>query len=527
MLNNDKYILTIDLGTSGPKAAIISIYGEVVDYEFEPNQVFLLEGGGAEQNPTEWWEAVLKILKKLLLRQSNYSDKIVALSCTAQWSGTVAVDKEGNHLHNAIIWLDSRGSQYANEATDGFPKVSGYGLWKLQKWLRITGGIPSKSGKDSIAHILYIKHQLPNVYRNTYKFLEPKDFLNLKLTGQFAASTDSVTLYWLTDNRDISNIRYNDDLIKMSGIDKEKLPVLKSSIDIIGNIKPEIASQLGLSNEIKVVAGSADIHSASVGSGAVRDYEGHFYIGTSSWMICHVPYKKTDILHNMASLPSAIPGKYFVVTEQETSGACLNFLKNNILYHKDVLQTQENVRDIYKLFDKIVQDVPSGSNKVIFTPWLFGERTPVEDHTVRAAFYNLSLDTTRGHLLRAVFEGVAFNARWLLIYLEKFIKQKFPYLHLIGGGGNSKVWSQILADVLDRPIKQVKDPIQANLKGAAYIASVGLGYMKFEDIPRHIQFSENYTPNPANRKIYDELFREFINIYKSNKDIYRRLNKID
>ena len=227
----------------------------------------------------------------------------------------------------------------------------------------------------------------------------------------------------------------------------------------------------------------------------------------------------------MASLPSAIPNRYFIANEQETAGACLNFLRDNILYHKDELLAEEQVPDVYKIFDKIVENTPPGSDKVIFTPWLYGERTPIEDHSVRCALLNLSLKTTREQIIRAVFEGVAFNSKWLFGFVEKFIKRRMDPIHIIGGGANSDVWCQIHADVFNRTIRKVKDPIQANLRGAAFLAAAALGYISFDDIPDRIQIAHTYTPNPANRKIYEELYREFLNIYRANRKIYARLNR--
>jgi len=526
-MSNDttKYILAIDLGTSGPKVALVSTDGVVADYEFEETQLFLMPDGGAEQDPGEWWESILKASKRLLEKGLISVDDIVAISCTGQWSGTVPVDSDGNHLMNAIIWMDSRGEPYIKSITGGLLKIQGYGIWKLLRWLRLTGGIPTHSGKDSLAHILYIKNKLPDIYQKTHTFLEPKDYINLRLTGRLATSYDAIALHWLTDNRDLSHVIYNDRLIKMSTIDREKLPDLKCPVDILGTIKAEIADGLGLNKGVQVVMGTPDVQSAAIGSGAVRDYEGHLYIGTSSWLTCHVPFKKTDLLRNMASLPSGIPQKYFVANEQETAGACLNFLRDNILYHEDELETKQSQQDAYKIFDRITERIPPGSSKVIFTPWLYGERTPVEDRSLRGGFYNLSLETTREHLIRAVFEGVAYNSRWLLGSVEKFIKRRFDAINMIGGGANSRVWCQIHADVLDRPIRQLKDPINANARGAAFLAAVALGYVSFDDISARVQIDNTYEPNPKNRKIYDELFREFVNIYKKNKRMYARLNR--
>jgi xylulokinase len=525
--NRHKYILAIDLGTSGPKVALVSSQGEVIACEVEVTQLFLLPHGGAEQNPDEWWEAIKKATRRLLDRQAVVVDDIIAVSCTTQWSGTVAVDRDGQALMNAVIWMDARGAPYIQRITGaGVPlKIQGYTIEKLVTWLRLTGGVPGHSGKDSIAHILYIKNELPDIYRKTYKFLEPKDYLNLRLTGQFAASYDSITLHWLTDNRDVTNIVYNDRLLKISTIAREKLPDLKQAVDILGPIKAEVARELGLNEAVQVVVGTPDLHSAAIGSGAVQDYAAHLYIGTSSWLTCHIPFKKTDLLHNMASLPAAIPGKYFVANEQETAGACLAFLKNNILYHKDELEQEAPTSNVYQIFDRIAEKSRAGSGKVIFAPWLNGERTPVDDHVVRGGFYNLSLQHTREHLIRAVFEGVAYNSRWLLGYVEKFVGRRLAEINMVGGGANSNVWCQIHADVLNRTIRQVRDPIQVNVRGAAILASVALGYITFDDIPAQVPIANTYAPNPENRAIYDELFREFLNIYKQNRKISARLNR--
>ena len=270
--------------------------------------------------------------------------------------------------------------------------------------------------------------------------------------------------------------------------------------------------------------GSPDIHAAALGSGAIGDFEGHIYIGTSSWIVAHVPFKKADIVHAIASIPSAIPGRYIIVNEQETAGGVLTYLKNKILYHHDELLKEEAVPDVYKIFDRIAAKVPAGSNKVIFTPWLNGERTPVEDNSVRACLFNLSLDNNRGDIIRAFLEGVAFNQKWVLKYVEKFIGRRMDPLHIVGGGAVSDLWCQIHADILNRTIKQVKDPIQTNARGAAFIASVALGFLEFEDIPKHVEINNCFEPNPQHRKIYDDMFQEYLNIYKKNKAIYKRLN---
>lgn len=521
-----KSILAIDLGTSGPKVALFTTHGEFIGSEFEETRLFLLPDGGAEQSPEEWWQAIDQATKRLLARGLVASEEIVAIAFTGQWSGTVAVDKAGNPLGNAIIWMDSRGAPAVRQIVNSLVKIQGYGLGKLVKWIRRTGGIPATAGKDSIAHILYLKAHHPDLYQRTYKFLEPMDYLGLRLTGTIAASFDSITLHWLTDNRDIQKIKYDDELIKLSGVERAKLPDLKPSNSVLGTLLPEIARDWGLPETVQVIIGSPDIHSSAIGSGAVGDYETHLYIGTSSWLTCHVPFKKTDLLHNLAALPSAIPGRYLLTDEQECAGVCLQFLRDNILFHSDELTPNGKPKNAYQIFDDIAARAPVGSDKVIFLPWLYGERAPVDDRFVRGGFFNQSLQTTREHMVRAVFEGVAFNSRWLLKYVEQFIKRRVGTIPMVGGGAKSNIWCQIHADVLNRPIRQVRDPIEVNVRGAALLASVALGYLSYEDIAARVPIAAMYHPNPDHRKIYDELFGEFVAIYESNRKIYARLNQM-
>lgn len=537
---NVKYILAIDHGTSGAKTAIVSTHGQVVDWAFEEVPLHLPVPGAAEQDPNDWWNAIVNTSKKIIEKGSVPVEDIVGVCNTSQWSGTVPLDKDGNHLMNSIIWMDTRGAPYMEKLHKSTIQVSGYALRKILKWVKITGGGPTLSGKDPAGHILWLKNERPEIYEKTHIFLEPQDYVNYKFTGKFAASYASIHMHWFTDIRDVNNIKYSSKLFKMLKLDPNKFPKeLKWSTDVLGPIKKEVADELGLSPQTQLVMGAPDLHTAAIGSGAVRDYEAHFCIGTSDWLISFVPFKHTDIFHNMASAPSAIKGKYMIINEQEIAGGALSFLRDKILYNKDELLKEEAAPDVYKIFDRIVEKTPAGSNKLIFTPWLFGERAPVDDHTIRGGLYNLSLDMSREHIIRAIFEGVAYNVKWLLFFVEKFVqwcmkKEKsekknaeiiIPELNIIGGGAKSNVWCQIFADVLDRPVKQVKDPIQANARGAAFIAAVGLGYIQWEDVAKYIEFSNVFKPKPENREIYDKLYAEFINIYKITKKLYKRLNK--
>jgi xylulokinase len=508
------HVLAIDLGTSGPKVAVFTLDGDFVDGEFEPVPLRMLDAGGVEQRPSDWWDAIVAARSRLAARASVRPDGIAAVSVTSQWSGTVPIDKDGTPLHDALIWMDSRGAPNIERIVGGPVRVAGYDPRKLRTWIKLTGGIPAHSGKDPTAHILWLQEHRPEVARATWKYLEPKDWLNLKLTGRCAATFDSIVVHWVTDNRDPHRIDYAPDLLRLSGLDRAQLPDLVPASSVIGELTDGAASALQLPAGVPVTGGTPDVQSAALGSGAVRDYDGHLYIGTSSWITCHVPLKKTDVLRGVASLPSPLPGKYFVANEQESAGVCLTWLRDNVL----------GPHESYAAVDLLAATAPAGSNGLLFTPWLNGERTPVDDHTVRGGWHNVSLQSTRADLTRSVLEGVAYNSRWLLECVEKFTDRPFPWLNFIGGGAQSELWAQIFADVLDRTIRVVAHPIHANARGAALLGSLALGARTVDDIARTVTITKTYEPDRATRGTYDPLYREFRNIYKANKRMYARLN---
>ena len=241
-------------------------------------------------------------------------------------------------------------------------------------------------------------------------------------------------------------------------------------------------------------------------------------------MAAHVPFKKTDIGSSLASVPCAVPGRYLLTALQATAGGNLTYLRDNILYHKDELLQEADVPDIFKVLDQIAARTPAGANGVLYTPWIWGERAPVEDKTLRAGLYNLSLNNTREDIIRAFLEGIAFNTLWLLQPVEKFMGRKVDRIHIVGGGAQSEVWCQIFADVLNVEIKQMRDPIYANAIGAAWIGAVGLGEITFQDVPRLARFKRAYQPNPQNAAFYQERFKIFTQTYQQMKKIYRQLN---
>ncbi len=511
---DERYVLAVDLGTGGPKVAVVASTGRIVAHAFEPIHLHLLDGGGAEQDPGEWWSAICGAAHTAVARSGIAPSDLIGVGCTAQWSGTVAVGPDDLPLMPAVIWMDSRGNRAIRQVAGGAVNVLGYDPRKILRWVQVTGGAPGLSGKDPVSHILFIRDAFPEVYARTTTFLEPVDYLNLKLTGRRLASFDSIAAHWVTDNRNIDRVGYDPRLLEWTGLDRAKLPDLVPPQTILGPLTVEAASDLGVPAGLPVAAGSGDLHSAVFGSGAVEDFSAHLYIGTSSWISAHVPFKKTAPTSNVASIPAALAGKYVIADEHETAGACLTFLRDNL-----------GLADSFEAMNEMVDRADRGSGRVLFTPWLNGERSPVDDHTVRGGFHNLSLSTTRDQMVRAVYEGVAFNSRWLLDAVEKFAGRRLDSLAFIGGGANSDQWAQIHADILGREIRQVTDPVLANVRGAALLTLTALGEIEPREIPSMVEVRRVFHPDRSTAELYDLLFEEFVTLYKQTKGIFKRLNR--
>lgn len=519
-----KCVLAIDLGSGGPKAILLAESGELVATASRRIQTFLTPDGGGEQDPEEWWRSISDAAREVVRSGKVPAEDILAIAVATQWSVTVPVDERGRHLMNAVHWTDSRGARYTRQVTDGLIKFSGYGVRRLARWLRMTGGVPTHSGADALAHMLFIKHERPEVYRQTYKLLEPMDYINFRLTGRCAASFGTAFPYLLTDNRNANCIRYDEKLIGWAGLDRQKLPDLYPVDHVLGPLLPEIANQWGLTPQTQVLIGISDSQAAAIGSGAVDDYRGHVCIGTTAWLSCHIPFKRTNLTNYLATMPAGVPGRNMVMAEQGAAGKCLESFVDNWLMAEDPLSLGPRPDDTYERIERLVAGVPPGSEGLLFLPWLNGAGPPSGDASMRGGLLNLSLRHGRAHAARAIMEGVAYNLRWLHQAVERFIGRRFDALNFIGGGARSAIWCQVLADVLDRPVHRMADPNFAIARGAGMAALVALGRLSWDAVPRVVPLDRIFRPDASNRAEYDRLYSMLLRSYKANRPIFHRLN---
>jgi xylulokinase len=289
---------------------------------------------------------------------------------------------------------------------------------------------------------------------------------------------------------------------------------------VVGTVRPDVAADLGLPVGVRVVTGTPDLHTAACGAGAVLDHQAHLAVSTSAWIGAPVPFKKTDAFRQVASVPGLGPNRYLIADNHETGGACLDWVCGVV----PGLLDADGRPDFAGALDLAAASRP-GSCGVLFTPWLRGERSPVDDRHARAGFHNLSLRIDRSDLVRAVLEGVAYNNRWLHEAVERFAGRRLDPLRMVGGGARSDLWCQIHADVMDRTIERVDSPVLANLRGAALIAGMALGVVRPSELGGLVGVDAVFRPDPGHRALYDRLFREFPKLYRAQRGTFARLNR--
>jgi xylulokinase len=516
-------VLAADLGTSGMKLALVGHDGSVVGWESESVELLILPGGGAEQRPQDWWDAFGRCAARLAASHPDEFRAVTTVCCSTQAEGTIALDGAGEPLTNCILWMDMRGLPNLRRHFGGRPAIKGLAASRYARWVRLTGGAPSPTGKDQAAHMLWVRDELPDVYENTAVFADVLDYLNLRLTGRIVATVDSILTAWVTDNRDPRRVHYDPGLVAGSGIDADKFPEIVACTDVIGTLLPSAAAHLGLPESVQVVAGAIDTSAASIGAGTVDAGQCHLYLGTSSWIAGHVPAKKTDLLGGIASVPCALGDRYLMIALQATAAGNLNWLRDNVVGPGDPLVAADVRGEFFAASDVIVPSVPAGSNGVLYTPWIYGERVPVDDATLRAGLFNVSLHNTRADLLRAVFEGIALNTRWMLGPVGRFLGAPVTSLRLVGGGARSAAWTQILADVLGVAVQRVEQPVAANARGAGLIGALGVGAITASDIPGLVRVADTFEPDASNRAVYEEAFATFVDLHRRLAPVYRRL----
>lgn len=529
-----QYVLAYDVGTTGIKTCLFELSQGVklIESAVGDYGLYVLDNGGAEQIPQEWWDAMCATTKQVLETSGVSKTEILGLSFCTQMQAVVLVDKEGNALRNSMNYMDIRAKEEIHEGImSGGPKVFGGNVFKVLKSVMITKAA-ALSVKDPVWKYKWVEKHEPEIFSKVYKWLDAKDYLICKSSGAFIMTPDSAFLTMLYDFRD-GKEGWSPEICHMFGVNMDHLPEIHKSHDQVGTVTAKAAEELGLVEGIPVFAGGGDVSLIAVGSGAVREGEVHAYMGTSGWVSTIIKQKKLDLSHMIAGMPGADPISYNFVAELETAGKCLEWVKEHLaqdeigvyLEKKQIYGDAESVfKSLYDYMMHCVKEVPPGSGGVIFTPWLHGNRCPFEDADARGMFFNISLETGKTELIHAVLEGVCYHLRWQLEATDAQVKTQ-PAIRFVGGGALAPLTCQILADVCGRTVETVESPQNVGSAGAAATMAVGLGIIKhLEDAKDMIHLSATYTPDPAKHAAYEKYYQAFKALYPANKKVFHALN---
>lgn len=534
-----KFVITYDIGTTGIKTCLIEIdktmnilasstagYNLYVDEETGVK-------GGAEQDADEWWDAMCSTTKAVLEKSPGVKkEQIEGISFCSAMQGLVLVDRDGNCIRRPMTYMDQRARNELKKGIAHGVQIAGAEVTKLLKYLKYTGAV-SSSVKDPIWKYKWVEAHEPETFKKIYKWLDIKEYLICRASGEFVMTNDSAFATLLYDTRK-GHEGWCKPICDMVGVNIDHLPPIKKSTEKVGEITESAAKELGLAPGTAVFGGGGDASLICVGSGAVDNGDTHIYSGTSGWVGTVCAQQTVDAGAMMAAIVGADPDSYNYFGELETSNKCVGWVKDHLALDEIgvFLKRYGNAADsleqiefnMYDYLEEVIDTIPAGSNGVIFTPWLHGNRCPFEDPNAAGMFFNIRLDTGKTELIRSVVEGICFHMRWMLERQEKKV-QTSKSVRFCGGGALGATTCQILADILQRDIEVVDSPQNVGAVGAAACIAVGTGVIPtMKDVKKLIPAKTVYHPNKAHKAVYDKNFKVFQNLYKCNKENFAILN---
>lgn len=527
------YTIAYDIGTTGVKTCLFHI-GEDISLIASAQQgygLYVLDNGGVEQDADEWWTAMCQTTHALFDKTDVRREQIAGLSFCSQMQGLVLVDRAGNALRRPMSYMDQRAKAEIRAGMAHGLQIAGANVMKLMRSLLITGAV-SSSVKDPVWKYKWVENNEPEVFSKVYQWLDVKEYLICRCTGEFVMTEDSAFSTFLYDTR-LGKRGWNASLCHMLKVNMAHLPRIVKSTDRVGGLTAKAAAELGLCEGTPVFGGGGDATLIGIGAGCTDVGDTHIYSGTSGWVSTVVDHQIVDTNAMIAAIIGAESGKFNYFAEMETAGKCLEWVKDHLaldeigiyLEKKHVTETQECVyTSLYDYLTKTIQTIPPGAGGVIFTPWLHGNRCPFEDPNAAGMFFNIRLETGKTELIRAVLEGVCFHLRWMLECQDHKIKTSDP-IRFVGGGALSAVTCQILADLTGRTIETVASPQNVGSVGAAAVTGVGLGLIDgLSRVRDLIPVGRVYNPNRAVKPVYDKNYEVFKHLYRSNRGNFKIVN---
>ena len=488
----EKGFIGIDLGTSAVKLLLLDEAGNVIRTVSEEYPLSFPKPGWSEQNPEDWFEKTMKGLTRLV---HGYEDKITGISFGGQMHGLVVLDDRDRVIRPAILWNDGR-------TTEECEYLNG------------------EIGRDVLSHetgniafagftapkLLWMKKNEPEFFARIRRIMLPKDYLAYRMTGVHATDASDASGMLLFDVR---NRKWSDRMCEICSISTDQLAKVYESYEVIGSLRPDITAALGLPNEVRVIAGAGDNAAAAVGTGTVGNGDCNISLGTSGTIFIAADSFSVDQRNALHSFAHAT-GRYHLMGCMLSAASCNKWWMEDILNNTDMAKAQKEISGL-------------GKNHVYFLPYLMGERSPHNDPDARAAFVGMSMDSTRGDMLQAVFEGVAFGLRDSL-EVARSAGLEIHKTKICGGGAKSPLWRKIVANVMNLSVETVEAE-EGPAMGGALLAAVGCGI--YPDVRTAadavVRISGTEAPDPGLTELYEERYRTFRKIYPALRPIYGEL----
>jgi xylulokinase len=492
------HFLAFDVGTSGVKVVVVDADGGLVDSSYRAYGLLMVADAGVEQDLGLIVSSTLEAARELVDRLGS-GVAIAGISVTAQMFNVVAVDERGRPLGPMVSWLDQRAEGAAATLAKAMPPSDQFD--------RLNAVV---SGKDIVPKILWLRDERPDLYAASAKLLDCKEAVVMHLTGAAITDHAGASAYRLFDQ---STRTWDAEACRVTGVDPTKLPTVCAATEVAGHLLPEIADQLGLSRNVPVYVGVGDVPASQLGSGAVDPGDLHVSLGTAVYFGLAMSEPRPDPRRRLGVLAHPDPDQWILWLEIATGGAALAWAAR-------LLGLDEHGPVDYARVGQMVRDSADDMDGLLFAPWLSGERVPVFDDSVRAAFIGLGLHHGPGHVLRAVMEGVAYQMRWALEYAVDY-GQAITRIRAVGGGTMGSEWTQLIADVLERPLEAVEAPQDAAAVGAAACAIVGSGAQPdFAFLRDRAAVTRTYLPDTSRALEYSERYGHYRKLYEALYPIY-------
>lgn len=503
-----EYILGVDLGTSGTKTVLFDKTGKKIASSTVEYELFTPKNGWAEQDPNDWLNATISTIKHVVQKSGVAKEDIKGLGISGQMHGLVMVDKNGDVIRNAILWCDGRTGVECAEITE---KVGKERLIEISANPALTGFTAGK--------VVWVKKHEPENYAKCYKMLLPKDYVRFKLTGNYGAEVSDASG---TNLFDINTKEWSKEILDKLEVDINLLPEIKNSVDVAGKITDKIAEQTGLSTDTLVCYGAADNAAAAIGTGVVSTGKAFTTIGTSGVIFVHSDKPLIDKKGRVHTFCSAVPDKYTLMSCTLSAGMSLKWFRDNFC-NEEISVAKHLNKDSYDIINEGVANIPIGSDKLIFLPYLMGERSPILDEKSRGVFFGLNTIHTKYHMLRAIMEGVMFS-QWHCLDVIRELGVSTNLMYACGGGAKSDLWRAMMADMYNVDVTTVKNE-EGPALGVAILATVACGMYKSVEDACEVMVEEKEKVAPTNNCLeYKKYYEIYKNLYLALATSFEQLS---